>query len=318
MKTKAIILIVLPALLVFSSYKYAEDIIAKLGLAHDNAQNYILANFTGGFTDFGDDTYFKLPYAKLLPSVVAGDKIGAAKEMLEYIRMYCNSEEFSKAYAKKRINSKPTSEPPKMDEATLESMRGSLKDLESALAEMKKNPKQNAQAIPIYEEMVESQRMQLAEWEDPTPNLSKWNRKFPEDPSVAVKNRLEAYLKLVSTVDFNAKLTEPDKYKIRKFANPTYESKSEEWKASYRAGKEVNDIAKAFVQDWLKGEIIAANKVTMPKEAQVKTGSGVKAVVDNKGGNTPTNPDTDVPSEPVKQKKSLLSKLKDKAKEVLD
>lgn len=320
MKTKAIRFIILPALLVFSSYTYIEDVIAKLGLTHDNAQNHILANFTGGFGDFGNDTFFKLPYAKLLPSVVTGDKTGATKELLAYVKMYCNSEEFSKAYSKKRNNLKPTpeSEPQRMDEATLESMRSTLKDLEASLLEMKKNPKQNAQAIPIYEEMLIAQRAQMAEWEDPTPNLTKWKSKFPEDPAVAVKNRLEAYLKLVATVDFDAKLTEPDKYKIRKFVNPAYESKSDAWKASYRAGKEVNDIAKAFVQDWLKGEIIASNKVTMPKEAQVKSSSGVKAVVNNKESDTTTSPDADAPSEPVKQKKSLLSKLKDKAKDVLD
>ncbi len=316
MKTKTIILIVVPVVLLFSSFKYAEDIIAKLGLAHDNAQNYILANVTGGFQDFGNDTYFKLPYAKLLPSVVAGDKIGATKELLSYVRMYCNSEEFNKAYAKKRNNLKPTSEPQRMDEETLKSMRGSIKDLETALVDLKKNPKGNAQIIPMYEEMVVSQRMQVAEWEDPTPNLTKWKKKFPEDPAVAVKGRLEAYLKLVSTVDFNAKLTEPDKYKIRKFVNPDYESKSDEWKATYRAGKEVNDVAKAFVQDWLKGEIIAANKIKMPQEAGNSGNSVTKNLVGTKSADASTNSESS--EEPVKEKKSLLGKLKDKAKDILD
>lgn len=316
MKTKTIILIVFPALLVFSSFKYAEDIIAKLGLANDNAQNHILANFTGGFQDFGDDTYFKLPYAKLLPSVVAGDKIGATKELLEYIRMYCNSEEFSTAYAKKRNNLKPTSEPPRMDEETLKSMRSSLKDLEVSLEELKKNPKGNAHAIPMYEEMVVGQRAQLAEFDDPTPNLTKWKQKFPEDPAVAVKNRLEAYLKLVSKVDFNAKLTEPDKYKIRKFVNSDYESKSDEWKATYRAGKEVNDVAKAFVQDWLKGEIIAANRIKMPQETGNSGNSVTKNLVGKKSADSSAHSEST--EEPVKEKKSLLGKLKDKAKEILE
>ncbi len=230
--------------------------------------------------------------------------------------MYCNSEEFNKAYAKKRNNLKPTSEPQRMDEETLKSMRGSIKDLETALVDLKKNPKGNAQIIPMYEEMVVSQRMQVAEWEDPTPNLTKWKKKFPEDPAVAVKGRLEAYLKLVSTVDFNAKLTEPDKYKIRKFVNPDYESKSDEWKATYRAGKEVNDVAKAFVQDWLKGEIIAANKIKMPQEAGNSGNSVTKNLVGTKSADASTNSESS--EEPVKEKKSLLGKLKDKAKDILD
>lgn len=318
MKTKTIFLLVFPALLVFYSFKYAEDIIAKLGLAHDNAQNYILANITGGFQDFGDEAFFKLPYAKLLPSVMTGDRTGATTELLEYIKMYCNSEEFSKAYAQKRNNQKPSpeSEPPRMDEETLKSMRSSLKDLEVSLAELKKNPKGNAHVIPMYEEMVTGQRAQLAEFDDPTPNLTKWKQKFPEDPAVAVKSRLEAYLKLVSTVDFNAKLTEPDKYKIRKFVNPAYESKSDEWKAAYRAGREVNDITKAFVQDWLKGEIIAANKLKMPQDTGNGGNSVTKNLVGKKGADTSTNSDN--AEEPVKEKKSLLGKLKDKAKDILE
>lgn len=316
MKTKSILLLVLPVLLVFFSFRAVEDIIAKLGLSHDNAQSHILAHISGGFSgEFGDDTFFRLPYSKLLPSVVAGDRTAATRELLEYIRRYCNSEEFMAAYVQKRNALKPTSEPPRMEEEVLENLRMSLKEMETMLKELKQNPKENAQTIAVYEEMVSGQRAQLAEWEDPTPNLTKWKKKFPEDPAVMVKSKLEAYLALVGTVDFNAKLTEPDKYKIKKFVNPTYESKSEAWKATYRAGKEVNDVTKVFVQDWLQGEIIAANKVSMPKEAQVKSGNVNKGVV---GNTSPEATDTAAPKEEVKTKKSLLGKLRDKAKDILE
>ncbi len=315
MKTKTIILIVLPAVLVLSSYRYGEDIITKLGLDHANAQNHILANFTGGFgNSFGEDAFFRLPYAKLLPSVIAGDKVGSAKELLAYIKMYCNSAEFVEAYNKKRVGSKPTSEPPRMDEETLENMRKSNKEMALQLAEMKKDPKQNAQVIPIYENMLSEQNKLQAEWEDPTPNMTKWKREFPENPAIAVKNRLEDYLKLVSTVDFNAQLTAPDKYKIKKFVNSDYEEKSGEWKACFRAGKEVNDAVTTSVKDWLKGEIISATKVSMPKEAQTKSDPVDKVSADN----TSENETPAVESQPVKTKKSLLGKLKDKAKTIIE
>ncbi len=39
-----------------------------------------------------------------------------------------------------------------------------------------------------------------------------------------------------------------------------------EWKACYRAGKEVNGVVTTFVKDWLKGEIM---HVEQGKHAEV-------------------------------------------------
>lgn len=74
-----------------------------------------------------------------------------------------------------------------------------------------------------------------------------------------VRKRLQSYLSLVATVDFDAQLTNSNQYGIRKFVKPEYEKKDNRWKAIFRAGREVNGVVTAFVKDWMK-EIPQAGK----------------------------------------------------------
>ncbi len=323
MKTKHVMLVAILGLLGISAYKIGEDIIAKLGMDHANAQNYIMANFTGGFGANYDveSNFMSLPRLKLLANIVEGDKVGAVKELCEYIKMYCNSEEFMAVYQKKRADSKPGAEPPRMDEAVIKGMRDMIKDLEVQLADFKKAPKENAQTIALYEPMLKEQKATLAIYEDPTPNKTKWEKNYPEDPAVLVKDKLEQYLSLVATVDFNAKLTAPDKYKIKKFVNSEYESKSPQWKACYRAGKEVNTTVTTFVKAWLQGDIISSTKTKMPvssvdanKGNSTSVKAGTSLVVED-GNNTQEQNTTSPGSEP---KKSLMARVKSKAKSIIN
>jgi hypothetical protein len=323
MKTKHVVLVAMLGLLGISAYKIGEDIIAKLGMDHANAQDYIMANFTGGYGSNYDvqPDFMSLPRLKLLATIVEGDKVGAAKELCEYIKMYCNSEEFMAAYQKKRAASKPSSEPPRMDDAILQGMRDGIKDLEASLADLKKAPKENAQSIAMFEPMLEEQKISLANYEDPTPNKTKWEKNYPEDPAVLVKAKLEQYLRLVATVDFNAKLSDPDKYKIKKFVNSDYESRSPQWKACYRAGKEVNAAVTTFVKTWLQGEIISSKKTKMPVSS-VDANKGNSAVgkanpsLVVEDGNDAQEQNTTVPQNVPK--KSLMARVKSKAKSIIN
>ena len=137
---------------------------------------------------------------------------------------------------------------------------------------------------------------------------------------------MEAYLALVEKVDFNATLTEPDNYKIRKFTNPAYEKKSPEWKAVYRAGKDVNQVVTEFVKEWLKGEIISSTKTTVPtdEDAKKQAAATSSAVAASSGDEDTSSPETTTPADnetdvvqPAKAKKSLIGKLKDKAKAII-
>lgn len=320
---------VLPvALLCLSASGIVADIIARLGLDHATAKSYLLANVTGSFSaDFevGEAAYF-FPRIKTLTAIVAGDEVGTAKELCQYVRDYVNSQEFLDEYKHKRTNSKPTYEPEPMNAESLESMRSSIVELEAQLTELKKSPAENAQMIAMFEPMVDSQKASLAEYEDPTPNNTKWEKNYPEDPAILVKRKLQDYLELVATVDFEAQLTAPDKYKIRKFVNPAYEEKSTHWKVCYRAGKEVNAEVTAFVKAWLGGEIIAAVKTKSPGETNTTSVVSGQDAAASHLPNQSTAPQPEETSQEApmqetsgapREKTSLLGKLK-KAKKLIN
>lgn len=318
------------SVIVFSAFMVASDIIEKLGTDHKQAEQHILNDLVGShdhepidvdiITDNDESRSFRIPYLKLLPSIVNGDKQGAAKEACQYIKDYINSEEFIRNYDEVRSKAKPVSEPYRLDAETMANFKKGLKESETNLAEMKAN-NMSAAYIKQMEDGIAQQRKFIAEQSDPTPNKTKWQQMYPENPAVLVKARLKEYLDLAGTVDFNAKLT--DVGQLKKFVNPAYEAKSLKWKAIYRAGKDVNDVAIAFAQDWLKGEIIAADKIKMrevyPEPDKNKSSSSTTS---NKAvSNSENNDNGEVISEKpleVKPKNQLLKSVKDKAKKVLD
>ena len=97
---------------------------------------------------------------------------------------------------------------------------------------------------------IDQMKQVLAAGNDPTPNKTKWEKEYPENVNVLLKRRLQQYLDLVTKVDFNATLVPKGRKMI--FANPEYEKKSAEWKACFRAGKEVNAVVSDFARDWMK------------------------------------------------------------------
>ncbi len=304
-------------------YCLAEDIIARLGMDQNDARYYILSNIAGSFENgpidesqedggSAEDSYqqmksFRIPYVRLLPAILKGDKAGAALELCEYVKLYVNSTNFMEDYQKRREAAKPTSEPWRPDAEMIKNQRESVKELEKQLPDLKKNKNISPEIIAAYEKGLIDQKKTLADWEDPHPNLTRWEKTYPEDPSPLIRKKLQEYLTLVATVDFNAKLTTPDKYKKVRFENPVYEKQSLKWKACFRAGKEVNDVTIKFVKEWLKGEIISKEKNRMPDyKPVVSEQSGPSATVVNPPG--PSKADT--LTKPVKEKKSLLNKLK--------
>jgi len=80
--------------------------------------------------------------------------------------------------------------------------------------------------------------------------LKKWEQDHPADSKFLIKKRLQKYLALVGTVDFNAELKDKGGKKV--FVKDEYERKSADWKMIYRAGAEVNGVAKSFAEQWLK------------------------------------------------------------------
>jgi len=313
----------LGCLLLFSAFIAADTIITRLGLEHKTARNYILSNLVGSFEegpmeedneDGGSaaDAYkqmksFRIPYARLLPAVIKGDKAGAARELCTYVKMYVNSSDFMDDYTKRREAAKPTTEPWRPDAEMIQSQRQSVKEMDKQLADMKKQKGISPDIIAAYEKGLQDQKKNLADWEDPHPNLTRWEKSYPADPAPLVKQKLQEYLTLAASVDFEAALTAPDKYKTVKFVNSAYEKQSLKWKACFRAGKEVNDIITTFVKEWLKGEIISKEKNKMPdfKPAETAPSPAGEPVA-----SPASTSKTDSIAKPIKEKKSLLNKLK--------
>ncbi|HNR17741.1 MAG TPA: hypothetical protein PKG90_13825 [Chitinophagaceae bacterium] len=331
MKNKNLSISIVAICLLLISFKLADDIITRLGMQHQNAQWHIIRNLIGSFdtgpmelgVEGGDPNSiyrqtqsFRIPTARLLPNIIAGDKAAASKELCEYLKKYVNSVEFAAEYTKLRESAIP------------------LTDRGMSLADLKRNSevfRLNIKNYPNDIKYVAEQQKQLDENEKrvtalqeaakkPFQGKDAWEKMYPADPAVMVKKRLQEYLQLAATVDFTAKLTDPDKYKVKKFVNPAYEKKSLKWKAIYRAGKEVNDAVTVFVKEWLKGEIIAKEKTTMavttpaantpPPTAATKPASQSEPVAGS--GPVVTSPES-APTE----KKQSGSKLKDKLKSII-
>lgn len=257
MKTK---IIFLSTLLILCSSITLVSVLEKLGLNENLTQNYILSNVTGSFRsepidvsskeEFPDETKeFKLPYAKLLSSLSPEDQKTVATELCQYVKNYVSSDAFKMAYAAARESAKPESEPMAMDAATKEMMKKSVVDAKKQVATLKANKMVSADNIKQFEQSIAEMEQQIQDNSDPTPNNTEWTKRFPENPNKAIKARLEEYLKLAATVDFNAPTSGTGKRK--KFTDPALEKKSLKWKAIYRAGKDVNTIATNFAKTWL-------------------------------------------------------------------
>ena len=315
-------LIAFAVLLTLGAFTWADEILHKLGLSEQTARYYIMADLTGSFSSgfeegVGEDggSYmeqrnFRLPSLRNLKTIVSGDKVGLARDACAYVKLYLSSKEFAEEYQKKREACRPTSEPWRPDAATLQQQKDGLKEMEKAVAEMKKGKQMSADMIKQMEDGIVMQRKQIEESEDPTPNKTKWEKDFPADPALLVKRRLEEYLKLSETVDFKATLTSG-----KKFVNPEYEKKSLKWKAIYRAGSEVNGVVRNFASGWLK-DGIKIGSTTMPVE---KESSSIKAT-EKRENNVEQEKEKPSTVEEAKstEKKGGLKSLKNKAKGLLN
>lgn len=268
---KTVIFSVLILTIATTVYGITADVLEQLSLQRQTANLYILNNFAGDWTsgsDFVEDTggrsnadsidfqmkQFRIPMSRTLASIVKGDKVGAAKELCQSVRQYVESPEFAAAYKAKREKAKPTNEPYRPDAATIKSQKANLKQMEAQHAQMKKMMSKDQ--LAQFEKGLNEMRSQLADWNDPTPNKTRWLKMYPEDASLIIKQRLEEYLATAATVDFNAQLTTAGRK--QKFVNAEYEKKSLKWKAIYRAGKPVNDEVTAFVKKWLQEGVTVA------------------------------------------------------------
>lgn len=258
--------IFLISFLIFSSFtihKLSDDFLKQLGITRSAADEKITGSiFSGAINIYG---------IKNAKNIALADRKAIALDILTYTKSFVTSPAFVKQYTTLRENNKPKESviqtPEEMKADNITRQKQFVKDAEETL---KKNT--NASLKAVFENNLADSKQRLKDAEDPNNKqyvlyaknypelvknfkasdaqaLSDWNRKYPENQLLYVKKRLQEFLDVTKDVDFNAELTDKNKKKV--FVNPIYEHKDYRWKMAFRAGKDVVDPAREFVQKWI-------------------------------------------------------------------
>lgn len=249
--------------------KMADDVWKQLGLPLPEANMNIRNSMVNGTLYYYG--------AKNARAVAAGNRAAMVNEMFVYARKYTSSAEFKSNYQKYINGLKPkvyeyvpeTAESIKARER--QRLEASLKSAQDGLNST--NPKIKNGA-PMRIENVKKEIAALNDPENKTikrlienekkmhesvikqneDQLKKFEEKFPPDPQVMIKKRLEEILKITADVDYAAELKDIEwrGKKLRGFVKPEYERKSKEWKLAFRAGKPATDAVRAAAEKWLK------------------------------------------------------------------
>lgn len=247
----------------FTVHRIGDDFMKQLGISKSAADDKITNSILGGSLDA-----YGLKNAK---NILAGDRGAVAKDLLVYTKNYLASAEFKKEYEALKQNNKPKKEtiktPEEVKSENIAAIKKMITDSEKGLKTA------NANMKPVFENLIAEGKKQLAAAQSPDKNhhftiyeknypqmvkdldtrhenmLKEWEVEYPSDPAQFVKRRLEAFLTATENIDFNAELVTKNGTKY--FVKKEYENKDDRWKMAFRAGKEVVEPARAFVQQWL-------------------------------------------------------------------
>jgi hypothetical protein len=238
-------------------------VLTKLALDPVSAKESILDSLTSGSVY----NYKAMEAFKALPASARAAIVSAG---LGWIKAYVETAEFQTAYGEYRAKEKPETPAVRpaqdeqikkqkaefekqvvemrksmagLDAATKESMDNSIKEMRAQMEAMEKDPQQKE----LMRQMTEMARSEdKKKYEE---QLADWDSKFPADPRLLIKKRINAFLAASAGVDFAAKLAVLGDKMV--FINGDYEQKPPEWKVCFRAGKEATDAARAFAKTWL-------------------------------------------------------------------
>lgn len=240
------------------------DILLDLGVEESEArQETIRAIVSGGVPWVG---------AKVFKAAPPTRRVALVQGALAWVKAFTQSPAFKTAYDTVRSQQRP--EPPAAAVSYRDQLKQQRADLDKQAAEMRKNAAGQPPDIrKMVEDSIAQMRAQLdamekdpnmmsmmeqataqaqtAEQQEYKERLQKFDEEHPTDPRRAIAKRLHRFLDECGDVDFNARLA-PVRGGKMKFADETYESRSTEWKACYRAGREPVEAARTFVRSWLK------------------------------------------------------------------
>ena len=185
--------------------------------------------------------------ASALRILAAGDKIKVAQEVCNYGKAYCNSEEFQRRYQEKRMSMKPYVEQLSDEQKQAFTEQIAMQEemyTPEVLAMLPPEAKQSA--LQDIENMKAMANGDLTEEQK-----RKWEDEAPADPNTAIKRALTDFLDATKDVDYSATTKLNPEKNTQVFTNAAYEKKDYQWKACYRAGKEVSDVVRDFAREWL-------------------------------------------------------------------
>ena len=267
-KTLSIVFTLLISATIFSSHtkKHFADIWQQLGISKEDGMQNIRESFMNGYLH-----YYGVKNAR---NILANDRAAIAHDLITYSKQLVSSETFKKQYEQERNDAKPAA-PDKTKAKTKEEIRKEkIDETEQAIAETEANlKKMTPDLAKTLQGVVEMYQQNLKEYKDPKSQMielfyqgevmdvsnsiknyeqrvKEWEKAYPADSRLFVKARLQKFISLAKTVDFNAELKTVNGK--RKFVNPTYEGKPSDWKQIYRAGKEVIDPAVQAAEQWIK------------------------------------------------------------------
>lgn len=247
----------------FTVQKLGEDFLKQLGITKQSADEKITNSIIGGYIDaYG---------VKNAKNIALGNRKAVTLDLLNYIKKYVSSPAFVKEYNDLRDRNKPKQEvlqtPEEMQASQIALYKKSVTDIEANI----KNTT-DATVKKFFETSLEQAKRSLKDAEDPNnkylasyrknyPQTAKnfkdsydrsvadWNTRYPQNQLLFVKRRLQEFLTATSNIDFSAELTDRNGKKV--FVNPDYEHKDSRWKMAFRAGNEVVEPARDFVQKWV-------------------------------------------------------------------
>jgi hypothetical protein len=246
----------------FTTHRIGDDFMKQLGITKTAADEKISNSILGGSLDA-----YGLKNAR---NILTGNRGQIAKDLLVYTKNHLSSPAFIKEYETLKQNNKPKKDevktPAEVKSEYIASIKKMITDGENGLKTADKNMK------PVFENIVAEGKKQLKQAESPDnayfttyeknyPQILKdietrhqnlledWESVYPSDPNQFIKRRLEEFLKVTADIDYNAELITKNGKKV--FANREYENKDGRWKMAFRAGKDVVEPSRAFVQQWL-------------------------------------------------------------------
>jgi len=241
-----------------------DDLWKQLGIPQADVNTNIQVSIGSGYLQYNG--------AKNAKNIVAASRVAVINELVAYAKKYTSSKEFKQEYAQRRSTMIPKK--PVLSRINVDSIRAAEKH---SLEESIKQTQANANSpnpkirngVPARLDALNKQLQDLDKPDNPvvqrkvkdmqqindlysqdyTDKMNALDKKYPENPQVLIKRRLQEILDITADVDYDAQIDHGKKYDV--FVNPAYEKKSKDWKLAFRAGKTATDAVRAAAQKWI-------------------------------------------------------------------